>query len=158
MRIHGLLASAMLVLLAFETPPALAQLNTSRPAAEASVLQSISRDQLTALMAEEGYSTSIDKDGDIVWKIEGFKSYLFILDDGAALQFHSSFINDGATLKKINEWNQSKRYSRSYLDDDGDPTLELDLDLAGGITRERIKDYLKTCRASFNAWYAEVVD
>ena len=38
-----------------------------------------------------------------------------------------------------------------------DRFLELDLDLAGGVTLDRIKDYLRTCRLSYTAWVAEVV-
>jgi hypothetical protein len=60
-------------------------------------------------------------------------------------------------LKDVNEWNRTKRYSRSYLDEEGDPFLELDLDLAGGVLKERIVDFLSTCRQSFLIWYDEVL-
>jgi hypothetical protein len=108
-------------------------------------------------MEGEGYATSKDDDGDIVWKIDGMKSFMLISNDGESMQFHAAFGDGNATLKKVNDWNKKRRFSRSYLDDSGDPHLELDLDLAGGVTKSRIVDFLKTCTTSFRAWSSEVV-
>ena len=60
-------------------------------------------------------------------------------------------------MDKINAWNAGKRYSRSYLDEEKDPCLELDLDLAGGVTRERIVDFLLTCKQSLATCEKEVL-
>ena len=122
------------------------------------VISTITTEELRSIMKAEGYETIFDKDGDVVWKIEGFKSHVFVAKDGKAIQFHSSFSDGNATLKKVNEWNQSKRFSRTYLDDDGDPHLELDLDMDGGVTVARLLDFLKTCRVSFDAWCRDVVE
>ena len=40
---------------------------------------------------------------------------------------------------------------------DGDICLELDLDMAGGVTVARIKDFIKTCKVSLIAFEKEVV-
>jgi hypothetical protein len=61
-------------------------------------------------------------------------------------------------LAKVNAWNKTKRFSRSYLDDDDHVCLELDLDLAGGVTPDRVRDFLKTCRSAFQLWCREVVE
>lgn len=131
------------------------------PAANAAqdqaVISSITVAQLKSILKEEGYAVSIDEDGDILWKIEGYRNYLVISDEGQYVQFQSSFEDSDATMETVNEWNKTKRYSRSYLDDDNDPILELDLDLEGGITRGRINSFLKTCTASFKAWLSEVI-
>jgi hypothetical protein len=112
---------------------------------------------MAAILKSEGYAHTVDPDGNIIWTIEGYKTTLIISTDKKSVQFYASFGDGNATLKKVNEWNKGKKYSKSYLDDDGDPVLELDLDLEGGVTRERIVDYLKTCRSSFTAWLKEVV-
>ena len=39
----------------------------------------------------------------------------------------------GARLERINEWNRTARWTRAYLDTDGDATLELDINATGGI-------------------------
>ena len=132
------------------------------PAAHAgqdqAIITSITADQLKTILKEEGYAVSTDQDGDLLWKIEGYRTYLIVSDKGQYVQFQSSFEETEATIEKVNEWNKTKRYSRSYLDDDQDPILELDLDLEGGITRARINSFLKTCAVSFKGWLKEVVD
>ena len=42
-------------------------------------------------------------------------------------------------LAEINAWNRMARFGRAYIDEEGDPVLELDLLAAGGITEETIK-------------------
>lgn len=121
-------------------------------------LTAVTKDEMRAIMEAEGYSVSPDEDGDIVWKVEGFRTLVLVTDDGASVMFRSSFGDGNATMDKVNDWNRTKRYSRSYLDEENDPVLELDLDLAGGVTRARIVDFLKTCRSSYVAWIGEVVE
>ena len=131
------------------------------PAAQAGqppIIVKTTVDQLLTIAKDEGYAVSLDDDGDLMWKIEGFRTYLLISDSGEYIQFQTSFEDTEATLETVNAWNQTKRYSRTYLDDDGDPILELDLDLEGGVTHARIVDYLKTCRLSFQSWMNEVVN
>lgn len=124
----------------------------------AEIFESINLKQLMTIMKEEGYAVSRDKNGTLIWKINGFKTRLIIPDGEASnIQFHTAFNDGSATPEKVNAWNRTKRYSRTYLDDDGDPHLELDLDLEGGVTRERIVNFLLTCRVSMEAWCEEVV-
>jgi len=42
----------------------------------------------------------------------------------------------------INDWNRGARFGRAYVDDSGDPVVELDLLLAGGVTAQTIKEYI----------------
>lgn len=37
-----------------------------------------------------------------------------------------------ATSEQINEWNKNRRFSRAYIDKDGDPVIEFDIDLDDG--------------------------
>ncbi len=126
-------------------------------AGDKDIIESITRDDVQELLEDEGYSVSVDEDGDLLWKLEGYNTWMFLAKDGESLQFYAPFGDGNATLKKVNTWNQTRRYSRSYLDDEGDPRLELDLDMAGGVTVARIKDFFLTCRVSFTAWTTEVV-
>jgi hypothetical protein len=117
----------------------------------------LSTAQLANVFKEEGYSYEIDSDGDIRWKLEGVTTLVARQSEGECISFRVSFKNNSTTLSKVNEWNKLKRYGRSFLDDDGDPVLQADLDLAGGVTEDRIKDFLKTCRALMLAWSNEVL-
>jgi len=125
--------------------------------ANAQVFKEITSAQLQAIMLDQGYAFEADDDGDLIWRIEGVRALLMRSEDGENIMFRVSFANDKTTLAKVNKWNQNKRYSRSYLDEDGDPVLELDLDFAGGVTKDRVIDYLLTCRLSYVAWAKEVL-
>ncbi len=126
-------------------------------AANSDVVTTLNVDQLYKLMHDEGYAVEKSEDGFVKWKVEGLKTVMFVAKDSKSIQFYASFTDGNATLKKVNEWNKNKKYSRSYLNDDGEPCLELDLDLEGGVTEARIIDFLATCRISLDGWYADVV-
>lgn len=121
------------------------------------VIERISGPVLVTIMEAEGYAVSLDEDADVVWKIEGLRTLIQVDPDGDSLLFRAAFGDGNATLERVNAWNGTKRFSRSFLDDEGDPVLELDLDLTGGVTLERLTDYLLTCRMSYLRWFVEVV-
>lgn len=127
------------------------------PVAAAGVVLGMTPPELVRIMRRAGYAVDLVDGRFASWMIEGYKTQVFVAEDGQSLQFHSSFSDTGADLAKVNAWNGTKRYSRSYLDEDGDPHVELDLDLAGGVTEARVVDFLRTCQVSFARWVAEVV-
>lgn len=130
--------------------------STSATRADSPVYLNITPTELTELMREEGYS--VTEDDGVDWKLDGVNTHLLFMDGTQSIQFYVAYENSGnSTLENVNQWNKTHRYSRSYLDDDNDPVLELDLDLAGGVTRERILDFLRTCRASTSAWIRDVL-
>jgi hypothetical protein len=57
--------------------------------------------------------------------------------DCATVQFHSGYdLTSSPGLERINAWNRAQRFGRAYLDDEGDPILEMDVDLDdGGLSR-----------------------
>ncbi len=63
------------------------------------------------------------------------------------LQFYMGFSDaKDVSLDKLNTWNKDKRFARAYRDDEGDPVLEMDVDLDfAGIPRENVGE-------SFNTW------
>lgn len=121
------------------------------------VMERVTLEELVRAMGREGYAVVVREGRFIEWNIDGVKSQLFIAQDGESIQFHVAFNDDSATLARVNEWNRSKRYSRSYLDAEGDPHLELDLACTGGICEGRVLDFLRSCRLSLSVWVREVV-
>ena len=91
---------------------------------------------------------------------EAAKGSLYLYCSGKTcdgLQAASGFsMGDKPTLKTINRWNESKRYSRACLDEDLDPRLESDLDLTGGVTESAIKEFLRTYRISLKAFVKHI--
>jgi len=63
------------------------------------------------------------------------------------LQYYMGFSDaKDVSLDKLNKWNKDKRFARAYKDDEGDPVLEMDVDLDfGGIPSENVGE-------TFNTW------
>lgn len=67
-------------------------------------------------------------------RIEGtnFDIYFYSCDDGPcqSIQFSAGFdLDNPMSAGKINEWNRDKRFGKAYLDDDGDPHIEYDVNV-----------------------------
>lgn len=112
---------------------------------------------LLELMKAEGYSVSLDQDGDIFWKIDGVNTAVMVDPKGKSILFYVGFDNSDLTLEQINAWNQDKKFSRCYRNAQGRVVLEADLNLEGGVTQQRILSYLKTSRVSLSIWISELL-
>lgn len=122
------------------------------PYAPNKVFTEITSDQFYQIMKGAGYNVEMDEDNDVRWRFDDGRALFLTYDGGHALQFYIWLTDTDVTLRDLNDWNQTKRFSRTYLDRDGDPVLELDLDLAGGVTVARILDWANTCEVSFKKW------
>jgi len=154
-RMAVLLAAAFVLL-----PAALAPQAPQAPAtgSDETVLQSVDAETLKQILGQEGYlGVEIDKDGDLLFLIDGDKVVLTIEKDKKSIMVGDGWSGTNVDLRKVNEWNRDKKYSRAYIDDEGDPVLELDLDLTGGVTVARIKDFLRTVRTSLSYFFREVI-
>jgi hypothetical protein len=122
------------------------------------VITNITAPQLKQVLGEIGFiGVEIDEDEDLIFSIEGTRVLLLISTDKDILQFRISWSETDATLRKVNDWNRDKRFSRAYIDDDGEPVLELDLDLTGGVTIDRLVDYIMTTKFSIASFREEVL-
>jgi len=63
----------------------------------------------------------------------------------ATVQFHAGYdLKSSPGLESINEWNRSQRFGRAYLDKEGDPIVEMDIDLDdGGLSRALFIDNME---------------
>lgn len=130
-------------------------------AAECTVLKTIDGKKVAALIEQGnmGTATLSQNGSSLRWKPLGnaAQTTLYIGEDGENLQFHTAFSTErDISLSAINAWNQNKRFSRTYLDDEKDPHLELDLDLTGGVCEDNVRDFLKTARVSLLVWLQEL--
>jgi hypothetical protein len=83
--------------------------------------------------------------------IEGHTA--MIVNKKTNIQFYSFFKKrKSMDLKKVNEWNATKRFSRVYLDKDGDAVIEWDVDLEGGTTAGALKESIRTYRLAVMAF------
>jgi len=139
--IHGLIGVAALSFAM--AGPALAQsIVIADPATLQSVLQS------------KGYQAELSKDnsGDplISSGVSGAKFHILFYGctnhlKCTNIQFYAGFESTKATIDDMNEWNKAHRFNHAYIDKDGDPCIETDLDLdSGGMSRALFLDNLDT--------------
>ena len=61
------------------------------------------------------------------------------------IQFGTAWAGTKVLIKTINEWNRTKRYGVAYLDKDGDPNLDMPVNIDYGVTAENLE-------STFNFW------
>lgn len=87
----------------------------------------------------------------------GLKVQLF--PQGTSAQLFAGFSSSRALSPVIiNEWNRTKRFSRAYIDQEGDPILESDIDLEGGVTEAAIVTWIETFAISLKAFNNMLVE
>lgn len=138
-----------------------AQAEMISPKNPASIVSIVESQGLTAKL--------VTKDGDNPY-IESTRNGLKFLvlfmncDDNNAncttLQYYMGFSDaKGTTLDKLNQWNKDKRFARAYRDDEGDPVLEMDVDLDfGGLPRQNVGESMKTWAALMDAYHSFLFD
>jgi hypothetical protein len=115
------------------------------------VLSEVSTEQLQKLLEGMGYEVQQTKEDVLRFAIEGHTA--LIINKKTNLQFYSYFEKKKKMdLKKVNEWNATKRFSRVYLDQDGDAVIEWDVDLEGGTTAGGLKESIRTYRLAVMAF------
>lgn len=106
-------------------------------------------DQILSGMEIE-YDIIWDDAGDPVWTFvhQGILITLAAYDEAtqgqyASLLFYAGWAAEGdIPLTDVNDWNRTSRFGRAYVDETGDPAIELDLLLAGGVTAQTIREYI----------------
>ena len=63
-----------------------------------------------------------------------------------AISFSAGFdLTDGSTLPLMNDWNLKRRYTKAYLDDESDPSIDMDIYLTGGgISVDNLRSWMET--------------
>ena len=117
---------------------------TPRMAAQ-EVVSEVSTEQLRKMLESMGYEVEQPKEDMLQFAVEGHTALL--VNKKTNIQFYSFFKKQKKMdLKKVNEWNATKRFSRAYLDKDGDAVIEWDVDLEGGTTAGALKESIRTYR------------
>ncbi len=149
---------------------ALALLASLAFAQSADVLRSTDASQVAKALTAAGYAFTLDRDeeGMPLFRLEiadGYKAILFFYDDDPkrpgyeSLQLYAGFSTDEKiSLRRVNDWNHNYRFGKVYLDDELDPVIESDLDLAGGVDLEgALTVFLENFEAAFQTFVDEVV-
>lgn len=55
------------------------------------------------------------------------------------IQFHTGYdLPNGMSMERVNDWNRTARFAKVYIDEQGDPDLEWDVNLEFGVTTENL--------------------
>jgi hypothetical protein len=60
--------------------------------------------------------------------------------DCKSLMFCANWELEGPTDAMMADWNHEQRFGKAYLDDDGRATVEMNVNLHGGVTRANLDD------------------
>lgn len=107
-----------------------------------------------------------DATGDpmIVAQTGGIRYVVYFYDCDASslcksIQFRAAWNAPGEySMRDMNEWNRDRRFAKAYLDDDSDPTLEMDVNLDFGVTRDNLDDTIDWWRVVLTRFRDEVID
>lgn len=118
----------------------------------ASAYTRMTGEEVASLLKSMGYKAELsdDESGDprISSATGGAKFYVYFYGctkdrpkNCASLQLYAGFaMTKKPTYDDINRWNRDKRFATAYLDKDGDPNINSDIVLTGGISAENFKD------------------
>ena len=123
-------------------------------AARAQLVSAANPESVAQVLRDRGYRAELTKDseGDPLIKsgAEGSNFLLLFFNctggkNCATVQFYAGFDRDGSfSLEKLNEWNRTKRFGRAYRDNEGDPVIEMDVDLDdGGMSKALFEDNIE---------------
>ena len=111
-----------------------------------------SAESIASVLRANGYQAEVGKgsDGDPMIRSGAGGSKFTMLffgctkgQDCTSVQFYTGYTGTSADVKKVNQWNATKRFGRAYIDKDGDPVIEMDVDLdEGGMSRKLFEDNL----------------
>ena len=129
----------------------------------ADIFTSITLDRLEAMLDDGGIVARREQTGEAVFLKFNLGSYKVLLlpygegPDYPSIQLHAGFKAE-ADPDAVNAWNRDNRFGRAFLDTDGDPILQYDLDLEGGATERTIQEAVRTFRALLEDFGETVVD
>lgn len=66
-------------------------------------------------------------------------------EDCDDIQFSTAWAGIPVSLTQINAWNAKKRFGKGYLDSDGDPAIQMTVNIDYGVSTRNLED-------SFNWW------
>jgi hypothetical protein len=86
------------------------------------------------------YEFSVIADDTYRFEADGLK--VVFINKKLDVQLYAVWDED-VSIEHVNQFNQQMRFIRAYLDEDGDPVLEADLDFEGGVTQDSFERFIR---------------
>ena len=102
----------------------------------------VSKSQITTILTEQGYNVQDDGPNSIAVNVGGY--VVLIALDGADsdityITWLQGVSGDDLGYKFLNQFNNEVKFGRAYIDHDGDVTIQMDRNSAGGVSAENIE-------------------
>lgn len=131
-------------------------------AAQAGMVTASNPQSVIDALQSGGYKAVLGKDGTGDPRIESAASGAkFIITfygctanrDCKTVTFYAGWRSSNTSMSQMNDWNKAKRFSRAYIDKDGDPVMEFDVDLDdGGMSEALFIDNVQFFEAAMGAF------
>lgn len=112
------------------------------------IVERLTEEDVEALLKRLGFDFEGIEPETYKFEMDGFVVVLFSSETN--LRLYAGFTQEKGlgTIyelpRLVNEWNRTKRFSRAFIDTEGDPCVESDLDLEGGVTYGAIDEFFRT--------------
>ena len=103
-------------------------------------------------------------DPKITGRIEGIKYTMLFYgcndnnENCKSISLSAAWGGTDVTMSDINDWNRVKRFGKAYLDSDGDPVLEMQINLDHGVSQANLEDTIDWWAISLARFKDEVID
>ena len=142
-----------------------AELDAAIARVEEPVLTRITAEQVEARLKRLGlaYEVGVDNYDDplITFTLASYETKLFFYDcaeEGcASIRLFARFdLNTPPAVETVNAWNQKKRFSTAYLNEDGAACLDTDLIIRGGVTLAEVNAFILNFRDRLGEYAAHI--
>lgn len=129
------------------------------------VIDRVDVDAVSAILQREGYQVErkVDGQGDPLLAVQGKINFAVIFygcveSACQTVQPRAYWTGDhGVTTQQASERMRVNRFGRSYIDSDGDITFEAVLESKGGITMDRVDDFMERFLKNMTVFERDVV-
>lgn len=120
------------------------------------IVTELTGERMKRSFTDEGFTdVRIDDDGDVIARMNGYQVIAFVQEnDHPVLRYYFAIAGTDATLVDLDEWNRERYFTKAYMDNEGDPVLEMVVNLEGGITVANLRHSIRTYSQALTAFLA----
>ncbi|HMB89779.1 MAG TPA: YbjN domain-containing protein [Rhodothermales bacterium] len=141
-----------------------AELDSAIARVEQPVLMRITAEQVENRLKQLGlaYEVGVDNYDDplITFTLASYETKLFFYDcaeEGcASIRLYTRFDNTSSSVETVKAWNQKKRFSTAYINEDGYACLDTDLIMQGGVTLAEVDTFILNFRDRLGEYAAHL--
>jgi len=134
--------------------------------AQERVYEFMSPQELCSVMQEFGFRTTLETAPNgtpVIQSSSGGHKFIVIMykrpgePNYSTAQIYFGFIGAGDRSVYTNNWNRTKRFTKAYMDSDGDTCMEFDI-MLGGVTVRYLRDCFGLWEAAHGIFINELLE